>query len=110
MILESEWQSYVATDMELVITGVAEHTNPIGEVIRITSPLLTEWNNHSSGSTVWFSYFEGNLSVKSPDEEVLQKMRQIAKSLNAFIRGDEGERYDLQTTEIETKAWWKRLF
>jgi hypothetical protein len=93
-ITEAEWQAYVSSDPEMAITGAVEHTNPQGETIRITLPLLTEWRRHSSGSPVWFSYFEGNLSVKNPDDECLAKMRQVAARLQARVQGDEGEFYD----------------
>lgn len=106
-IAESEWQAYVASDSEMVITGVAEHTNPDGDTIRVTQPLLTEWRRSSGAAPVWFSYFEGNLDVKNPDEECLAKMRQIAGKLQARVQGDDGEFYD------ETPKKWsflERLF
>ena len=112
-ISEDEWRAYVSSDSEMVISGVAEHTNPQGETIRLTHPLLTEWRHHSSGSPVWFSYFEGSLVVKSPDEECLSKMRRIAATLRARVQGDEGEFYDQSaatpTTE-KRRSWLNRLF
>jgi len=106
-ITEDEWQAYVASDADMVITGFAAHTNPLGETIHITQPLLTEWRKHSSHSPVWFSYFEGSLVVKNPDDECLAKMRQIASRLQARVQGDEGEFYD----EPPPKAsFFKRLF
>ncbi len=93
-ISESEWQAYVASDSEMAITGVAEARTPDGDVIRLAHPLLTEGRCHSSGKPVWFSYLEGSLAVKNPDEECLGKMRQIAKKLQARVQGDEGEFYD----------------
>lgn len=106
-ISENEWKAYVASDSELVITGAAEQANPNGETIRIAQPLLTEWRRHSSRSPVWFSYFEGNLSVKNPDEECLAKMRQIAAKLLARVQGDDGEFYDEPTKK---SSILKRLF
>jgi hypothetical protein len=93
-ITEDEWRAYVASDLEMIISGVAEHTNPQGESIRLTHPLLTEWRRHSSGSVVWFSYFEGNLTVKNPDDECIAKMRRVAARLQARVQGDEGEIYE----------------
>ena len=93
-ITEDEWRAYVASDPEMVRSGVAEHTNPQGETIRLTHSLLTEWRRHSSGSTVWFSYCEGNLAVKNPDEECLVKMHEVAVKLRARVQGDDGELYD----------------
>lgn len=106
-ITEAEWQAYVESDPDMVITGSAEHTNPQGETIRLTQPLLTEWRHHSSGHPVWFSYFKGSLSVKNPDDECLAKMRRIAKRLHARVQGDEGEFYDEQQ---ETPSFLKRLY
>ncbi len=112
-ISEDDWRAYVASDSEMVISGVAEHTNPQGETIRLTHPLLTEWRRHSSGSTVWFSYFEGSLVVKNPDDECLAKMRQVAAKLQARVQGDEGEFYDEPAASQKAgakKSWLKRLF
>src|SRR4051812_32860917 len=92
-ITEKEWRAYVATDPEMVITGVAEYANPQGETIRVTQPLMTEWRSQPGHSPIWFSYYEGNLSVKNPDYKCIAKMLQIAKSLHAQVQGDEGEIY-----------------
>jgi hypothetical protein len=93
-ITEDEWRAYVASDSELVITGSAECKTPQGETVRISQPLMTEWRHHSSRSPVWLSYFEGNLSIKNPDEECRAKMRQIAAKLQAKVQGDDGEYYE----------------
>jgi len=106
-ITEEEWKAYVASDKEMMITGIAEAKTPAGEVIRITQPLLTEWRHHSGGGTVWFSYFDGNLAVKNPDEECLSKMRVIAAKLRARVQGDEGEYYD---SPPGGDSWLKRFF
>jgi hypothetical protein len=93
-ITEQEWRAYVASDSEMVMSGVAEDTDAQGETIRITHPLLTEWRRQPSGLSVWFSYFAGNLSVKNPDEACVAKMTQVAKKLGARVQGDDGETYD----------------
>ncbi|HEV2691343.1 MAG TPA: hypothetical protein VG347_00445 [Verrucomicrobiae bacterium] len=93
-ITEDDWQKYVASDPELVITGFAELKTPSGEIIRINRPLLTEWRRPTKQSLVWLSYCDGNISIKNPDEECLAKLRQIASKLQARVQGDEGEYYD----------------
>ncbi len=110
-ITEDEWRGYVSSDSEMVMSGVAEHTNRQGETIRIRQPLLTEWRQHSSGSVVWFSYFEGSLTVKNPDEECLRKMRQVAAKLQARVQGDEGEIYggDSRSPRQPTLSLGRRL-
>ena len=52
-ITEDEWQAYVASDADMIITGFAEQRNQQGETIRITQPLLTQWRKHSRHSPVW---------------------------------------------------------
>ncbi len=106
-ITESEWQAYVASDPDMVITGVTEITNPEGETIRLTQPLLTEWRGNSGRSPVWISYFEGSLVIKNPDDECLAKMRQIASKLQARVQGDEGEFYDEPPRK---QSFLRRLF
>jgi hypothetical protein len=41
----------------------------------------------------WFDYRRSRVVVKSPDDEILGKMRQIASALGAKVIGDEGELY-----------------
>ena len=91
-ITEDEWRACVAADPELLITGSAECKTPQGEIIKLSQPLLTEWRNHSNRSPVWISYSRstGTLTIKNPDEECLEKMRDMA----AMLQGDEGEFYD----------------
>src|SRR5438552_7834087 len=91
LITEEEWRAYVASDSEMVMSGVAEHTNAKGEMIRLTHLLLTEWRRHSGSSVDWFSYFEGSLTVKNPDDECIAKMRQVAGKLRARVVGGDGE-------------------
>jgi hypothetical protein len=93
-ISEDEWKSVVASDSSFEITGFAEAQTPKGEVIRIESPLLTVWYGHSSQSLVYFSFRRGHISCKNPDDEILQKMLQIAAKLDAKVQGDEGEIYN----------------
>jgi hypothetical protein len=110
-ITEDEWKVYVASDPEMVLTGVAEHTNPQGETIRVSHPLLTEWRRHSSRLPVWFSYSKGNVSVKNPDEECLAKIRKVAAHLHARIQGDDGEIYgeDNEPTKSPTLSCGARM-
>jgi len=89
-----EWSAYVAGDPELEITGVAEITNPTtGEVICIEGEGMTLWRMEH-GRRCWLHHHHGRISVNSPDDEVIDKMRAIATRLAARVQGDEGESYD----------------
>lgn len=42
----------------------------------------------------WFDFCKGSISAKNPDKYIIEKMLQIADSLNARVRNDDGEYYD----------------
>jgi hypothetical protein len=43
---------------------------------------------------VWFTYVKtGYIEVNYPNEDILHKMHQIARRLNARVQGEEGEEY-----------------
>ncbi len=91
-----EWLGYVARDPEMRLVGCAEAQ--IGEdILRVESEGLSVWMAYSGhgigGNMAWFSHGYGMVYVKNPDEEILGKMRQIARQLNANVIGDEGEYY-----------------
>jgi len=64
------------------------------KTITVKGPGIAEWRRHSSGDVVWFAWWRGNIDVKNPDEEVIAKMRSVAKALNARVQGDDGEGYE----------------
>lgn len=92
-----EWIGYVKEDDEMRLDNFAEAVVSNG-ILRVESEGLSVWLNYSehekNGNMAWFDYFEGNIKVKNPDEEILKKMFSIAQLLNAKVQGDEGEIYD----------------
>jgi hypothetical protein len=89
----AEWKELVDADPEMKLTGFAETLLPDGQTLSLESAGLAEWNAPGR-PRVWFDCRRGRISVKSPDDWVLEKMRQIAKRLGARVQGDEGESYD----------------
>ena len=112
----NEWSAYIQSDQDMRLDGYAETETPDG-VLRIESDGLAVWTGYSKheedGNMAWFSYFEGDVCVKYPDEEVLQKMHRISVSLGAKVQGDDGELYDESgiperaSANIQTKKWWQ---
>jgi hypothetical protein len=92
-----EWLTLVERDPEMRHDGFAEATTPKGETLRVEAEGLCVWTAYSghgvNGNMAWFSWFDGNVSVKNPDSEILQKMRRLAQQLGARVVGDEGEHY-----------------
>lgn len=67
-----------------------------------TAPQISEaesaaWTREhpDDGEMLYFS--DGELTLKNPDESQLVRMAEIARALNATVRGDEGEAYSLGT-------------
>ena len=119
-----EWKRYVESDPEMRLDNFAEAETPNG-VLRVESEGISAWIGYSghevNGNKAWFYYFEGNVKVKNPDEEILKKMFSIAQSLNAKVQGDECEIYyengqlNRQAPTAKSKAlrtdtskkWWQ---
>jgi hypothetical protein len=103
----AEWKQYVKTDSEMRLDNYAEAKIPNG-ILRVESEGLSVWLGYSGhekdGNMAWFDYFEGNIKVKNPDEEVLRKIFTIAETLKAKVQGDDGEIYD-----AEGNSNWKEL-
>ncbi|WP_445503987.1 hypothetical protein [Microvirga sp. G4-2] len=93
-----EWQQYVAGDPEMRLDGFAEAPLPSGGTLKIEDPSIAVWTayskNGTEGNQAWIRWWGGNVSVKNPDDEILGKMLQIARSLNARVQGDDGEFYE----------------
>jgi hypothetical protein len=49
------------------------------------------WTDPKDKKEWYFSYHEGEISVKDPEGDVLNKMKSIARKLKAKVIGDEGE-------------------
>ena len=92
-----EWLAAIEADPEMRLDGFAEARTPAGETIRYESAGLAVWTAWPRGDHVigeaWFDHRNGRIVVKSPDESILAKMREIAEKLQARVVGDEGEYY-----------------
>jgi hypothetical protein len=94
-----EWLAYIEQDTEMRLDGFAEaQIKETGEILRVESEGLAVWTDYSShgegGNMAWFDHRCGEIIVKNPDREILDKMAQIARALGARVQGDEGENYD----------------
>ena len=92
-----EWRDYVASDDEVQLTGQAVAYVDGDPAIDYASDGLASWiaytKHDPNGNQAWFDWQEGRIVVKNPDEEILDKMRQIASRLSARVVGDDGEEY-----------------
>ena len=98
-----EWIEYVKSDTELELTSGHQLNLPVllepEEIENPTdqSPGYCEWMGHprSDADTIpWLDFEFGSIITKYPDKHTIGKMIKIANTLNAKVRGDDGEYYD----------------
>jgi hypothetical protein len=93
-----EWIDVVAADPDMRLDGYAEAQVGDGKILRVENSGLSVWTAYSghgkNGNMAWFDFRRGDVVVKNPDLEILQKMWSLAQLLSANVQGDEGERYD----------------
>ena len=92
-----EWKAFVSLRPEFRMDNFAEATSPKGEIIRLDNEGLTVWTGYSGhekhGNMAWFDYCRGRIVVKNADDEIRDKMKEVAGFFGARVVGDEGEEY-----------------
>ena len=121
-ISEEEWLTLVAADPELRLDGGARVDLPDGGTLGYedgNTAVWTAWsgNEPAGGNQAWIWWFEGNVQVKNPDEEIVGKLWRIAQALGARVQGDDGELYAEDGSVIgedappppppSARPWWK---
>jgi hypothetical protein len=112
----NEWLAYVNSDEELTLNPTAySYTKKDGETFY--PPGFADWTGNKNVIGAWFDYTDGRIESKNPEQETINKMKQIAKALNAKLMGDDGETYDLNSDKVikdwenesseNKKPWWK---
>ena len=110
IITLTEWQEYIKNDPEFDATEEFSGTTKEGDTLTISTPNAGLWKNK-----VPFTFTEklGHITVKNPDDDIIKKMVEIAKSVDAIVVGEEGEEYDENyfsqgfQSSSNKKPWWK---
>jgi hypothetical protein len=67
------------------------------QIVGVEAVGLALWTAYSRRgnvrNSVWFDYRNGRIVVKDPDDEICDKMKEIARVLGARVVGDEDEEY-----------------
>jgi hypothetical protein len=75
------------------LDGYAETRLEDGRILRTENEGLAVWTGYShqgeDGNLAWFDFRNGNVVVKNPDSEILQKMWSLAQ-LSEVLRGKKG--------------------
>ncbi len=88
----SEWLDLVDHDKSLRLAGC-------------NGPYFVIWNGDPNEPEAWLDLYEGNITTKSPDEPLLEKMLEIANRLGAKVQGDDGEIYDGTALSVQPSLW-----
>ncbi len=93
----AKWKAYVSSDPEMTLEDTAIAYVKGKPALSYQNDGLAVWTAYSKhkpkGNKAWFDYRQGCVVVKNPDEEILTKMKAIAKHFKARVMGDDGEGY-----------------
>lgn len=107
----TEWTDYIKSDNEMRLDNQANTTTEKGDELTYENNGLAVWTLYSKNGLndnyAWFDFRAGNVTVKNPDEEIKNKMIDIATRLNAKVQGDDGEIYDSKSLTKDKRPWWK---
>jgi hypothetical protein len=113
----TEWTDYIKSDKEMRLDNQASATTDNGDQVTYENNGLAVWTSYSKNGLgdnyAWFDFRAGNVTVKNPDEEIKNKMIDIADRLNAKVQGDDGETYDTKVlsrdnpVKTDKRPWWK---
>lgn len=118
-ISKDEWSQYIKTDSQFEpIEDFSVELNE-GEILTVSTPNAGLWK--SDKGEIPFTFYEeyGEITVKNPDNWIIEKMISIANELNAVVEGEEGERYDENylkdpfsnpinnNSSRRVKKWWQ---
>jgi hypothetical protein len=90
-ISEVDWQALLHSDTTLVTSDTDHYTRRTKDGTQERFPLVL-WTAHPDQPP--FLFMDGAVHIKSPDDETVQKMVEMARILKARVIGEEGEFYD----------------
>ena len=85
-ITEEEWREVAAADGFFTPAGDRELRDA-----RLKSPSILIWTGHPDGLEAWFSWTNGQIDVRNPDEPMIAKMMALAPKLSARVVSEMGE-------------------
>ena len=118
-INKKEWIDYMESDSEF--NRIEELSADLGdnELLTISIPNGGLWKSDKGEVPFTFSEKYGEITVKNPENWIIEKMISIAVNLNAVVIGEEGEKYDEEylndpfgnpfenESSSNEKKWWQ---
>ncbi len=86
-----EWINYIQSDKEMELVNEAVHQSTQLTYQNSGLAIWTGYSGHGHNHNyAWFDFRNGNIVIKNPDTEIINKVRKIAEQLKASVQGDEG--------------------
>lgn len=118
-ISKQEWTEYIKSDSEFEPIEEFSAELKDSKVLTVSIPNSGLWK--SEKGEVPFTFYEeyGEITVKNPENWIIEKMIFIAEKMDAIVEGEEGEKYDrnylkdpllnqLYTEQdFKDKKWWQ---
>jgi len=98
-ITVEEWKNYLNSDSEFNSIEDYSATLGDGKVLTVSTPNAGLWKAAQGEVPFTFSENYGWISVKNPENWIIEKMISIADKLDAVVLGEEGEKYDKKYLE-----------
>ncbi len=82
-----EWEQYIKNDAEMQLVSSFDRKAKSGSIIRVSGEGIGVWEKFSQAHMhpCYVEYSKGMLIVRDINQEILSKMHQIAKKLNAKV-------------------------
>jgi hypothetical protein len=71
-------------------------------------PSILIWTGHPDAAEAWFSWTDGQIDVRTPDEPMIAKMMTLAPLLNARVISETGEVFNEDGTHkcfVDGEPW-----
>ena len=92
-ITVEEWKSYLNSDSEFKSIEDYSATLGDGKILTVSTPNAGLWKAVKGEVPFTFSEKCGWITVKNPENWIIEKMISIANKLDAVVLGEEGEKY-----------------
>lgn len=118
-ISKSEWTEYIKSDSNFELIQEFSAIFNENESLTIPTPNAGLWITDKGDIPFTFNEERGEITVKSPDDWIIEKMISISTLLDSIVIGEEDELYNKDylkdpfyyhsnnASSTTTKKWWQ---
>ena len=101
-IPESDWRALIRSQPDFRMPTTEELATPSVPGGPQTSDFIWQRKN---GEEAWFSFYSGQVEVKSADPSIIARMQELASSLAARVVSETGESFDAKGEHAGFEQW-----